>query len=122
MSYDCHHKVRQGLHIVGKGKSIDVIVKKIGGGRRSRTANLEIKGVNDLNSLELGPSNDLAELDDGLMIGIKKTKHESNRVAISYHAERRDYKFTRCSYEGPNRIPIGSPPSKRKSKRNQKCN
>jgi len=71
MGYSTSHSVNEGLHIVGDQVSIDVIVRKIGGSKRWREADFEIRGVTNLETLHLSHSDGIVPLIEGVEIRVR---------------------------------------------------
>lgn len=78
-------KINEGVHIDGKGKSIDVILRKVGGSRRKREAYLEISGVEGLHTLKVAWYAGLIEIVPGVDIEVVTGANpRSDRVKFHY--------------------------------------
>lgn len=88
----------EGVNIEGNGRTIDIIVRRIGGTKRRREAYLEIQGVPNIKNLHLKYSDGLVKITDGVEIGIRDNVVASGkraefhyRVASIYSIKYREY-------------------------------
>ncbi|HLC87301.1 MAG TPA: hypothetical protein VJH65_03450 [Candidatus Nanoarchaeia archaeon] len=89
------HRVNEGMHIEGKGISVDVIVKEIGGDIKFRTAILEIKGVENLHYLNIKWFDGLVKIIDGVYVGVRDKRLSSKDKIRMHYSANDEYCFVR---------------------------
>ncbi|MBU0894899.1 MAG: hypothetical protein KKF48_00085 [Nanoarchaeota archaeon] len=92
------YKRGQGINITGNGKSIDIIVKRVGWGRGNPRVDLEIKGHPKITNIHLNETNSYFILYHCIKIFRGYKQH--NRGAIRLIASGpKEYKFEQKNYK-----------------------
>lgn len=94
------HRVDEGLHIEGKGHSVDIIVRDIEKAKKIKAAILELRGIPATTNLYLKPADGLVELIDGIQIAVTNNNNKSSireveiyyRTSKGFTTEKRRYK------------------------------
>ncbi len=100
-------KVNEGVHIEGKGVSIDIIVVAKGGSRRSGEACLEIIGVDGVDKMCLAPSEKLVHLGYDIYLGIFRREMDDSKTneevisIISYDKSEKQSERIEITYDIP---------------------
>ena len=74
--YTLKPKENEGLHIEGDGVSIDLIIVARGGHRYGGEACVEVIGLEGVDKMCLGPSEELVHLGNDIYIGVLRRERE----------------------------------------------
>ena len=95
-----HHKLREGMNILGPRTSLEIRVLEIMGSKTNRMATIGVYNNGDLSrKLELSKEKGLVKIEDGFFLGILPSyinrdgkiirRHGSKSVTIHYDARHR---------------------------------
>ena len=89
------YKVNEGVHIEGRGRSIDVVVKSVKGKKNRKEVDFKIIGIPEMSEIHISYLDGLVHLEDGIFVGVRN--HEGRfvgRCDVEVHLKApNDYKF-----------------------------